>query len=121
MAERDDLDALLAAAREARPEPSEAIMARVLADAMAHQPRPAVLPVAAQASAAAAVLPFWARLAAVFGGTGAVARMGTAAVAGLAIGLVQPAGLSRLGDAMLGAPLETVELIPDVGAFLAGE
>jgi hypothetical protein len=34
---------------------------------------------------------------------------------------VQPSGLSVLGDAVLGTPLETVELMPDVDGLLAGE
>jgi hypothetical protein len=41
--------------------------------------------------------------------------------AGLFIGYVQPSGLSVLGDAVLGTPLETVELMPDVDGLLAGE
>ncbi len=122
MQDRDDLDDLFAAARASRPVPSEALMARVLADALAEQPRPAV------AAAPVVVVPrlvprlgLWSRLAAVFGGPGALAGIGSAAAAGLFIGYVQPSGLSVLGDAVLGTPLETVELMPDVDGLLAGE
>ncbi|ESW59196.1 MAG: hypothetical protein Q27BPR15_18930 [Rhodobacter sp. CACIA14H1] len=110
----DDLDELLAAARDHAPAPSDALMARVLADALAEQPapRPAVA-VVAQAGVLS-------RLASVFGGMGALAGMGTAAAAGLLIGYVQPSGLDLLGDAVLGAPVETVELVPDVATLLAG-
>lgn len=117
---REGLEDLFAAMREERVPPSDALMARVLADALAHQPRPA-LPVAAEVGAGAAVRPgLWRRLAGLFGGAGALAGMGTAAVAGLFIGFVQPEGLSLLGDAVLGTPLETVELIPDVDMLFAG-
>jgi hypothetical protein len=115
MQDRDDLDDLFAAARASRPVPSEALMARVLADALAEQPRPAVVPRLVPR------LGLWSRLAAVFGGPGALAGIGSAAAAGLFIGYVQPSGLSVLGDAVLGTPLETVELMPDVDGLLAGE
>ena len=110
------LDDLFATARAARPAPSEALMARVLADALAEQPKAVV--------AAPGPRPrgpgLWARLTWAFGGAGAVAGMGTAAVTGLFLGLVQPAGLAALDEAMLGAPLETVELIPGIDVLLEG-
>jgi hypothetical protein len=114
---RDDLDDLFAQARSAGPVPSEALMARVLADALAEQPKPVV------AVPVAVVRPegLWSRLAALFGGAGALAGIGSAAAAGLFIGYVQPSGLSTLGEAVLGTPLETVELMPDVDGLLAGE
>ncbi len=115
MTRPDDLDDLFAAARTHAPVPADALMARVLADAMAEQPRPRAVPVAAIRRVGMV-----ARLAGVFGGAGALAGMGTAAVAGLLIGYVQPSGLGVLGDAVLGAPVETVELVPDVGSLLAG-
>ena len=109
----DDLDDLFAAARGRPPVPSDALMARVLADALAEQPRP-------RAAVAAPRAGWLARLAGVFGGMVPLAGMGTAAAAGLLIGYVQPPGLDALGDAVLGAPVETVELVPDVGSLLAG-
>ena len=114
--ERDGLDDLFAEARGTTPLPSEALMARVLADAMEVQPRAvrAVAPVVMRGPG------MWARLSALFGGAGALAGMGTAAMAGLFIGFVQPEGLSVLGDAVLGTPLETVELVSSVDALLGG-
>lgn len=110
------LDDLFAAARAARPAPSEALMARVLADALAEQPR-----VAAQAPGPRQRGPgLWARLVWAIGGTGALAGMGTAAVTGLFLGLVQPAGLAGLDEVMLGVPLETVELVPGIDGLLEG-
>lgn len=111
-----DLDDLFAEARAKPHAPSEALLARVLTDAMAEQPKSAP-PVAVMRARRVGL---WTRLAAVFGGTGALAGMGTAAAAGLFIGFVQPVDLSALGDAVLGTPLETVELIPNVGTFLDG-
>lgn len=110
------LDDLFAAARSVSPAPSEALMARVLADALAEQPR-----VVVQATGPRLRGPgLWARLVWALGGTGALAGMGTAAVTGLFLGIVQPAGLAGLNEAMLGAPLETVELIPGIDGLLEG-
>jgi hypothetical protein len=117
MQDRDDLDDLFAEARASRSVPSEALTARVLADALAEQPRAA----GAVFVVAGPRMGLWSRLAALFGGAGALAGIGTAAAAGLFIGYVQPSGLSVLGDAVLGTPLETVELMPDVDGLLAGE
>lgn len=117
MQDRDDLDALFTTARAHPPVPSEALMARVLADALEQQPKA----VAAPAPVVVRREGVLARLAALFGGVGALAGIGTAAAAGLFIGYVQPSGLSGLDDAVLGTPLESVELMPDVDALLAGE
>lgn len=118
MERRDDLDDLFAAARADAPAPSGALMARVLADALAEQPRPVMpVPVAAPMRRGRVL----SRLAALFGGAGALAGMGTAAVAGLLIGYVQPSGLVAVGDAVLGSPIEVVDLMPDVDTLLVGE
>ncbi|MEZ5755458.1 MAG: dihydroorotate dehydrogenase [Paracoccaceae bacterium] len=119
---REGLEDLFAAMREERVPPSDALMARVLADAMAHQPRPDPQPALkpGQGAAAEAGQGLWRRLAGLFGGAGALAGMGTAAVAGLFIGFVQPVGLGVLEEAVLGTPLETVELIPSVETLFAG-
>lgn len=115
------LEDLFAEARAARPVPSEALMARVMAEALAEQPRAVVaLAAAVPQPGAGAGQGLWARLSWVFGGAGALAGMGTAAAAGLYIGFVQPVGLSGIEEAMLGTPLETVELIPSVDVLLSG-
>lgn len=110
------LDDLFAQARSAQPQPSEALMARVLADGLAAQPRVAVaaVPVVERRPG------LWARIVWALGGAGALAGMGSAAAAGLYIGFVQPVGLSGIEEAVLGVPLETVELIPSVDDFLVG-
>lgn len=114
---RDDLDDLFAAARMAAPAPSEALMARVLADALAEQPAPRTAPPLRPVARSG----LFARVAAVFGGAGALAGMGTAVATGLLIGYVQPSGLGAVGEAVLGSPIEMVELMPDVDALLVGE
>lgn len=112
-----DLDALFAASRAAPPVPSDALMARVLADALDHQPAPqaATRPVPQ-------IMPrrarFWEPLAALFGGVGALAGMGGAAMLGLFIGYVQPTGLTVLSDALWGGTLESVALMPSVDPLL---
>jgi hypothetical protein len=118
----EDLDTLFAAARAAPPVPSDALMARVMADALDQQPaqaRPA-LPVASAAVAARGGGSLWARLSGVFGGGGALAGMGGAAMAGLFIGLAQPALLVSVSDAYLGGTLDSVALMPSVDSLLAG-
>ena len=119
--ERDELGDLFAMAAQ-RPVPSEALLTRVLADAVAEQPRPPTQQAARPHSArlAASRPGFWASLADVFGGGGALAGIGTAAVAGVVIGFAQPAGLGTLTEAVWGTPLETVELIPSVETLFAG-
>ena len=112
-----DLDNLFATAATQRLAPSDALMARVMADAMAEQPR---TPAAQLARPMAASPGLWAKLAEVFGGGGALAGIGTAAVAGVVIGFAQPAGLGTLTEAVWGTPLETVELIPSVETLFAG-
>lgn len=113
----DDLDTLFAAARAAPPVPSDALLARVLADAAAHQPAPR--PVVARPLSIAPRGGVWHRLADLFGGAGALAGMGGAAVAGLVLGYVQPDGLSALSDAMLGGALDSVALMPSVDPLFA--
>ncbi len=110
----EDLDALFAAAKSDVAEPSGALIARVLADAAAHQPK-------ATARAVPVAPGFWAGLAAIFGGTGALAGIGSAAIAGLVIGFVQPVDLGQISDSLAGVTLDSVELIPDLDALLAGE
>lgn len=118
MQDQVDLDKLFGALRDDAPQMSDDLMARILADAAAHQPKSIVTmaapPVVSQGG-------FWSAFAALFGGAGALAGIGTAAVAGLVVGFVQPTGLTGLTDAVLGVPLETVEMIPSVDALWAEE
>lgn len=108
----DELDDLWVAARSRRMEPSEGLMARVLAEGLAEQPRPA--PVGRKRG-------LFARLADVFGGFGALAGVGGAALAGVALGFVQPAPVTDWADAVLGVQAASVELMPDAASLWAGE
>ena len=111
-----DLDDLFAEARANPPDPSPALVARVLADADRLQPKPAA-PVAAPATRG-----FLAGLAAFFGGGAALAGIGSAAVAGLFLGLVQPAILTSFTASIAQADtLDTLDLMPGVDALLSGE
>lgn len=91
-------------------------MARVLADAYALQPQPQ--PVSAQPSAA----PGWrVRLTAAlsaFGGMGATAGLVTATLAGIWIGFARPDLVASLTTAWTEAPMESIELLPAVDAWL---
>lgn len=113
MAGETELDDLLAAAGRSRMTPSDALMARVLADAEAMQPPvPSALPERSVPRPAG----FWQRLTEAFGGTGALAGVGTAAVAGLAFGLMQPSTLSVVTGGYM-----TIEDTADTAADTADE
>lgn len=111
----DELDALFARAKTDAMQPSDALMARVMADAEAHQPR--ALPRAVSPPGRG----FFAGLAALFGGAGALAGVGSAALAGLFIGFVQPTEIGAMVGLASNTTIDQVELIPDMTALLAGE
>lgn len=120
----DDLNGLLATAKGQGMPPSDALVARVMADAAAVQHG-----VARASLAGLQVAPksqrgpgFWARLAGAFGGIGAVAGMSAATVAGVFLGVAQPAPVAALTQALLtSAPLEQVDLLPGTDALWAEE
>ena len=124
-----DLDELFAASARSGPEPSQALMARVMADALAIQSgaQPAVA--AAGAAPPAALLPaapgLLAQLLGLFGGAGALAGVVTAGFAGLAAGYLQPASLSTLAGYLststTASSTEAVELMPGLDALLTEE
>lgn len=120
MTDRDDLSDLFAQARERVAQPSDALMARVLKDAIDLQPPAPGLP-ARSVTPPAIPSGFWATLSDFFGGGGAVAGIGSAAVAGLVIGVWQPTQLTSLTEALLGAPIETVQMIPSIDQILTEE
>jgi hypothetical protein len=101
----DDLDRLLAAAAAEPPGPSEALMQRVLADALELQPRPPALR-AAHVPVRAGLL---ARIAAAFGGGPALAGLGTAAIFGVVLGYLSPTTL----DYLTGSSADAAEFFPD--------
>lgn len=89
-----DLDGLLALAALQAPRPSDGLMDRVLADAMASQLRP---PVIAPRPATTGRL---ARLAAMFGGAPVLAGVVSAAIAGVAFGYLDPETTGLLTDSI---------------------
>lgn len=111
----DDLDGLFAEARADSPAPSPALMARILADAAAVQPRPAAAPPrrAVPRFGLGAVL-------AALGGFGSLAGLASAAVAGLWIGLAPPAAVDDLAASLW--PVDdvgdSIELFPDLEGMI---
>lgn len=108
----DGLDDFFTAARAAGPEPSDALMARVLADADAAQPR-----VAAAMPVAVSRWRRWrvAALAAVGGGAMATG-LASAAVAGVFIGYAGPVTSDWLAGAVSGG--EDVQMMAASDLFL---
>ena len=104
-----DLDALFATARADYSVPP-ALMARVLADADALQPRPAPVPKPR----------FWAGFMSAIGGVPALAGLSTATLAGLWIGFVEPSSLSAVADVLLASSTvsETLDVMPAFDDFL---
>jgi hypothetical protein len=110
--DHDDLDDFFGAARRVTPAPSDALMARVLADAMAAQ-----APVMVRVQR-----PGWlAQLRDALGGWPAVGGLATAGVVGLAVGIAAPAGLGDLTAALLGQPADgyLVDLMPELDFDIA--
>jgi len=107
----DDLEAFFGAARRMAPAPSDAVLARVLADALA-----------AQAPMMRVARPGWlAQLRDALGGWVAVGGLATAGVVGLTIGIAAPAGLGDLTAALLGQPADgyLVDLMPELDFDIA--
>ncbi len=114
-----DLDDLLAQAAAQKMQPNAALVNRVLADAGALQPVGARM---VRARHLPAKTGLWSALSALFGGGPALAAVGSAAVAGLFLGLAQPSSmLAFAGGFTLETPLDSVELIPSFDTLLAGE
>jgi hypothetical protein len=112
-----ELDRLLEAARKAPALPSDALMARVLADALAAQPQPAASapPVPARPGPAPGL---WARIAAGFGGAGVFASLFGAAALGVLVGYANPASLAWLTSDYLTTAGAGIEMIPVADLFL---
>ena len=111
----DDLDDLLTGAKAVPMPPSDALMARVLADAAQVQAGfVAVRPAVARAG-------WFAQLAGVFGGIGSLASFATAAVVGLFFGFVQPDGIGAVADMWAEAAVVQVDLMPQLDVLLAEE
>jgi hypothetical protein len=118
MHDQDPLDALLALAKSHSPAPSDDFMARILADAVALQPKPQIVRAAAPQRRSG----FWTRFATILGGASAVAGIGTAAMAGLVLGYVQPDSLAAVaGGFGFETPSESLELLPGLDTILTEE
>lgn len=116
--EMTGLDELYAEARRSAVAPSEAFMARVLADAMAEQPEPARIAPRAEPPGRMGLYDW---LASLLGGGGVLAGLGAAAAAGMVIGYVQPAPVSAVTEAFLPGGIESVELIPTLSGLVGTE
>lgn len=108
----DELDDLLGLAAKARPEPSPALMRRVLADADAHLP--VMRPLAAPQRRAGAL----SRLAAAFGGGPVLAGVCSTVVLGLALGYLNPAAADYLTGGLVAS--DTLELFPSTDLTIEG-
>jgi hypothetical protein len=115
-----ELDQLLADLGARRPAVSDALMARVLADAVAVQDSAQSPSVPTHVAARPLQGSLWSRIAAAVGGGKVLAGLGSAAIAGVALGFAQPAPLAILTSAIWGQGLDiSVDLLPADDDFLA--
>lgn len=113
MTDPDDrmLDDLFAQARAQTPQPDDALMARVLADAAAQS---------ASVSSPIHQPGFWARLSDALGGWPALGGLAAATVAGVWVGIAPPAGVEDLAASLIGDTVSVTLLSPDT-IFDAGD
>ncbi|MFK7835387.1 MAG: hypothetical protein AB8B60_04140 [Sulfitobacter sp.] len=97
----DTLEGMFEAARAAPPQVPEALMARVLADAQATQPRPKVSR--------------WGARLAGLGGVPGLGGLALATCVGFWLGVAPPQGLPDLAGAMLGVETETDDSLDALG------
>lgn len=110
----DDLDRLLAGLAAVPRAASDQLVTRILGDADSVQRETASRRKAGAMASSDARAGVWARLVQAVGGAGALAGLGTAAVAGVALGVLQPASLSGLTAAVWGeTETMSVDLLPD--------
>ena len=119
-----DLDHLFAAARAHSLPPGNDLMARVLADALAEQPRAAAGPVPVPVLMPMPIRSaprrgLWARLAEAVGGRGVLAGLGGAACFGLVIGYADPTALGWLTGGFVPVSVTEVQLLPGTDFFLS--
>lgn len=114
-----DLDDLFAQAAQDVRVP-DALMARVLADAAREQP--SVTAPLRPRQPIGRPLGIWAALTGLFGGGGVLAGLGSAAVAGLYLGLVQPTAFASITDTVLNSgTVASMELMPGIDALWSEE
>ncbi len=130
MTDDKDLDLIFAAARASRPVPTADLLARVLTDAYAAQPEPPALrnpaprnpaprnPVRNNRAPQNRLRQAFAAFVQGLGGKGALAGLGTAAIAGVWLGYSGTTGLDWLTSALLSGSLGDVEMIAADDLFL---
>lgn len=110
----DMLDDLFAVARDVAPEPGDALMARVLADAV---PPAVAAPVAFRQG-------IWARVSEMLGGWPAISGLAAATVAGIWVGVAPPASVENLAASVMGdavtVSLFSTQTLFDTGDILDG-
>ncbi|MGO4907696.1 dihydroorotate dehydrogenase [Pseudorhodobacter sp. W20_MBD10_FR17] len=113
--DNSDLDDLFAAVRQQPVAVSDGLMARVLDDALAHQPATVAMVKPKRSKG------FWMGLFAAIGGAGGLAGLSTAAIAGVWFGFAQPAALTTVTDSYWGTTetvSETVDILPGFYDYL---
>ena len=117
MDRENDLETLFATAARHRSEPSAGLSARILADAAALQPKARrLVPVAPPRQGWVSTLSGW------LGGGAALAGVSAAALAGLYLGVVQPAPVQALTALVAGNTTSfSLDLLPSSAALLAQE
>lgn len=120
MTDHDDLETLFARARACPPAAGPDFLARLLEDADRMQP---AAPARKMAQTTAVSRRGWlARLAQALGGAGALAGVGSAAMAGLVLGYVQPDALAALADSYsIEAEVAGLDLMPGYDMLYADE
>ncbi|WP_132693181.1 hypothetical protein [Rhodovulum steppense] len=110
-----EIEALFAAARTDRPEPSAALLARVMADAMAEAEARAASAPAPRARPTGGGL---ARILGLIGGWPAMGGLATAGLMGVWIGYAAPGGFDAVTATMLGSGYDVSDMMPGLDAYL---
>lgn len=113
--QNDDLDRLFDEMRQTGPEPSSALLDRVLLDAARLQPKPA-----APSRPPVVDTGVWHRLFALVGGPPVIAGLCSVALIGIILGYAEPTRATYLFDSLGGGGSEGVDLFP-MGDFLVTE
>ncbi len=115
-----DLDELFAEAGKLGPEPSCALMARVMQDALTVQNQAVTATVLAVSPARIGLVD---RLFGLFGGAGTLAGCMMAGVVGLTLGYLQPESLASLTNLLAGSSISTqsMDLMPAFDTLLTEE
>lgn len=125
MNELDHLLAQRAQTAQAALTVPDALMARILADAVRTQPRSAAFAqpdTRPRHAPASAPLRLWQTISDLFGGGGVVAGLATAACAGIYLGAVPPEALSSATFAFLGTnAVDQLDFMPSIDVLLAEE